>query len=391
MIEAVRGTAAGGAPGCPAICPRCWQPARAGDPGRPRGGRPAAAVGTDFRLDLLTEASDLDADACGGVDELWRRRILRVFRDGYDFSHDLLRERLTRNSARRSGGCCTGGSPRASSCCTPRTRTAVSAQLAQQYARGGRPGRAVAYYRRAANVAAGMFAHAEAIRLDQETLSIVRGLPAGRTGTARNWRSWRRMAAPLNARYGYSSRELQQTLRALGRPGRIAGPHGLEGQRPGRAVRDRFVQGRTAEGTGGRPRAGPGRARLRAERPGSFRRGRVGHQPRQARGGPASPGLAAKLASGAVSLSIGTRPDVHGTAWAAHAHWLLGDDDGPCRPATTRSAGPADRSPVQPGRGPGVRRHHLPDAPRLPGLRRPSKSCVSCASGTASRTTASGR
>ena len=32
------------------------------------------------------------------------------------------------------------------------------------------------------------------------------------------------------------------------------------------------------------------------------------------------------MASGALSLSVGTRPDVHGTAWAAHAHWLLGHD-----------------------------------------------------------------
>jgi len=38
-------------------------------------------------------------------------------------------------------------------------------------------------------------------------------------------------------------------------------------------------------------------------------------------------GIAAELASDAVSLSIGTRPRVHGTAWSAHAHWLLGDDD----------------------------------------------------------------
>jgi len=37
--------------------------------------------------------------------------------------------------------------------------------------------------------------------------------------------------------------------------------------------------------------------------------------------------LAAKLASGAVWLSVGTRPDVHGMAYAAHAHWLLGHDD----------------------------------------------------------------
>ena len=53
----------------------------------------AAAVGTNFTLDLLTEASDLDAGVVvGAVDELWRRRILHEFRDGYDFSHDLLRE-----------------------------------------------------------------------------------------------------------------------------------------------------------------------------------------------------------------------------------------------------------------------------------------------------------
>ena len=28
-----------------------------------------------------------------------------------------------------------------------------------------------------------------------------------------------------------------------------------------------------------------------------------------------------------MSLSTGTRLDVHGAGWAAHAHWLLGDDD----------------------------------------------------------------
>jgi ATP/maltotriose-dependent transcriptional regulator MalT len=37
--------------------------------------------------------------------------------------------------------------------------------------------------------------------------------------------------------------------------------------------------------------------------------------------------IATELASDAVALSIGTRPRVHGTAWSAHAHWLLGDDD----------------------------------------------------------------
>ena len=39
---------------------------------------------------------------------------------------------------------------------------AVSGQLAKQYARAGRSDRAIAYYRRAAEVAAGVFAHSEA-------------------------------------------------------------------------------------------------------------------------------------------------------------------------------------------------------------------------------------
>jgi hypothetical protein len=48
--------------------------------------------------------------------------------------------------------------------------------------------------------------------------------------------------------------------------------------------------------------------------------------------------LAAKLASGAVWLSFGTRPDVHGKAFSAHAHWLLGHQGealAACREALT--------------------------------------------------------
>src|SRR5680860_1908044 len=53
----------------------------------------AAALGRDCTLPLLTEASDLDAAAVLlAVDELWRYRIVQELNDGYDFSHDLLRE-----------------------------------------------------------------------------------------------------------------------------------------------------------------------------------------------------------------------------------------------------------------------------------------------------------
>ena len=39
-------------------------------------------------------------------------------------------------------------------------------------------------------------------------------------------------------------------------------------------------------------------------------------------------GLASSLSVGAVSLTVGTRPEVHAQAWAAHARWLLGDASG---------------------------------------------------------------
>jgi hypothetical protein len=41
--------------------------------------------------------------------------------------------------------------------------------------------------------------------------------------------------------------------------------------------------------------------------------------------------LARDLSVGAVSLSVGTRPEVHAQAWSAHARWLLGDTDGALR------------------------------------------------------------
>ena len=251
----------------------------------------AAAVGRDFSLDLLTEASDLDADVVvGAVNELWRRRIMREFRDGYDFSHDLLRDTAYAQLSPPKRWLLHRRIAQSLELLHADDTDAVSAQLAQQYARGGRPGRAVAYYQRAANLAAGMFAHAEAIRLGQETLAIVRGLPPGKDRDSQELAVLEGMAAPLNARFGYSSRELQHTLErsvdlagSLGRTGsKVSGMVALWGTQ--------FVQGRTADGLpDGHPRAGPGRARLRAERRGSFWRGRVVHQPGHARGGPAAP------------------------------------------------------------------------------------------------------
>ena len=54
----------------------------------------AAAIGRDFDVDVLAASADLDEpDLVEGLDELWRRRIIREHGlNRYDFSHDRIRE-----------------------------------------------------------------------------------------------------------------------------------------------------------------------------------------------------------------------------------------------------------------------------------------------------------
>ncbi|HTW00838.1 MAG TPA: AAA family ATPase [Streptosporangiaceae bacterium] len=289
----------------------------------------AAAVGEDFTLDLLTEACDLDAGTVvEAVDELWRHRIVREYRDGYDFSHDLLRETAYTLVSPPKRWLLHRRVAQALELLHPGDADAVSAQLAGQYARGGQLTRAVAYYRRAADVAAARFAHAEAIRLHSEALAIVRSLPAGRDRDRQELDVLEAIAAPLNARYGYSSPRLQQALErsvvlaeALGR--KDATLTGLVG-----LWMTQFVQGRAVEGYQTAKRA------LALADPDSEQSGpahfAVGGSA-VTLGRPAEAlrhlGLAVRLTSGSPSLRTGTRADVHGEAFAAHAHWLRGQDD----------------------------------------------------------------
>ena len=224
--------------------------------------------GEDFTLDLLTEASDLDAGTVvGAVDELWRHRIMREYRDGYDFSHDLLRETAYTLVSPPKRWLLHRRVAQALELLHPGDADAVSAQLAGQYARGGQLERAVAYYRRAADVAAGRFAHAEAIRLHSEALAIVRGLPPGRDRDRQELDVLEAIAAPLNARYGYSSQRLQQALERSVVAGAGARTQGRDPHRPGRAVDDAVRSGPRGRGVPDRQaRAGAGRPGFRAER-----------------------------------------------------------------------------------------------------------------------------
>lgn len=149
------------------------------------------------------------------------------------------------------------------------------------------------------------------------------------------------MAAPLNARHGYASPQLQQALertielaeRLRRHDTMLTALVGLWGSR--------FVQGRTIDA--GRVAAevldlAGEDSELRCSAHFAF----AGSATSLGRHSEAVRhfDLAVRLSRGAPSLTVGTRPDVHALAWAAHPHWLLGhtaEAVASCREALVRA------------------------------------------------------
>lgn len=289
----------------------------------------AAAVGRDFTLDLLSEASDLDADTVvRALDELWRRRIVLEFRDGYDFSHDLLRETAYAQVSPPQRWLLHRRLAQSLELLHSDSVDTVVAQLAEQYARGGRPERALAYYRRAAEVAAGMFAHAEVIRLHHKALEIVGSLPEGRDRDGRELDLLETMAPPLNALHGYASPLLQATLERSVDLAERLGRKDVALRSMAGLWASRFVQGHIADAHRIATRAlfmVDAASELSGPAHFAFAGSAVSlGMPEEAL---QHFELAGELTPGAFSLSVGTRLNVHARAWAAHAHWLRGHDD----------------------------------------------------------------
>jgi DNA-binding SARP family transcriptional activator/tetratricopeptide (TPR) repeat protein len=288
----------------------------------------ASAVGRTFSLDLLSEAGDLDADSVvAAVDELWRHRIVRETGDGYDFSHDLLRDAAYAQVSPPRRWLLHRRVAQGLELLHADDPDSVSAQLAEQYHRGGRADRAVEYYRRAADVAAATFAHGEAVRLHRAALALVQELPPGRDRMHRELVILEAMAAPLNAWCGYASAELRAVLDATIELATTVGRRDTMLAALVSLWSALFVQGDLAVADR------TGRRALALLEPGSALAGPAHF----AAGGTAlSRGhIAEALEHFALSeelggrnvLSVGTRPDVHGRAFVAHAHWLVGHDD----------------------------------------------------------------
>jgi DNA-binding SARP family transcriptional activator len=175
----------------------------------------AAAIGRELTTDVLAEASQADEETLvGGLDELWRRRIVRDRGpDAYDFTHDRIREvayaalgparrRHTHRRVARALERLRAGDP-----------DPVAAQVAAHHDRAGDAEEAIAWYERGAGVAQHLGANAEAARLLDRALELAQARPETRARRERELALVTRLQAPLGVAEGWSSDRLAAAQR----------------------------------------------------------------------------------------------------------------------------------------------------------------------------------
>jgi tetratricopeptide (TPR) repeat protein len=148
-------------------------------PTAPTLARLAATVGRAFTVELLVQASQQEeATVMQGLDELWRRRIVREQENGcYDFSHARIRDvvymeisPVKRSFLHRQVAAVLVTLHEAN-------LDPVYGQLAGHYEHAGLVEQAISCYQQAANHAKQLFAHAEVLRYRQKALQLVQKLP----------------------------------------------------------------------------------------------------------------------------------------------------------------------------------------------------------------------
>ena len=174
----------------------------------------AAAVGRDFRFDILAQASDLEEDALvRALDELWRRHIVRVQADErWDFSHDRIREITYAGIGPARRRLIHRRIAQGMELLFANRLDEASASIAMHLDRGGHPARAVPFLERAAAVAARLSANEEAIRCLTYALSLVNTLPEGRDRDQRELSLRSGLSMALNSARGYAAPEVEHNL-----------------------------------------------------------------------------------------------------------------------------------------------------------------------------------
>jgi DNA-binding SARP family transcriptional activator len=174
----------------------------------------AAAVGRDFRFDILAQASDLEEDVLvRALDELWRRHIVRVQADErWDFSHDRIREVAYSGIGPARRRLIHRRIAQGMELLFADRLDDVSGSMAMHLERGGLPARAVPFLERAAAAATALSANEEAIRCLTHALSLIEKLPAGRDRDERELALRASLSIALNSGRGYAAPEVEQNL-----------------------------------------------------------------------------------------------------------------------------------------------------------------------------------
>ena len=135
----------------------------------------AAVIGRAFPFAVLAHASGESEEALvRGLDELWQRRIVRELGgEAYDFSHDKLREEAYAALSSVRKRFLHRRVAEALEEVYKDDLDAVSSQIAAHYEHAGLPERAIPYYRRAGEVAMGVYAGAEAITAFQQAAALL--------------------------------------------------------------------------------------------------------------------------------------------------------------------------------------------------------------------------
>ena len=175
----------------------------------------AATIGREFTTDVLAQAAEMDEEALvGGLDELWRRRLVRDRGpDAYDFTHDRIREvaALGLSPARRRRAHLLVA--RALERVHAGDPAPVAAQVAAHHEQAGEAAEAVAWYQRAAAAAQRLPAYAEAVRLLERALRLLQELPPTPERRELELAVLTRLQGPLGVVEGYASERLAEVQR----------------------------------------------------------------------------------------------------------------------------------------------------------------------------------
>lgn len=295
----------------------------------------AAVVGRDFDPELLEEAGDLPPEALAdALDELWRRRLIVQRRDGsYDFAHDLLRDAARRQVAPARLTLLHRRVAQALELRAGSDDGASAARVAHHYEQGGVARRALPFRVAAAEFATRRFAFADAVDHYSAGCQLLQAMPPSPDRDRQELQLRHAMSAPVNARYGYASPQLEATVEAGVELAERLHDRRLELLGLIALFAAYIVQGRLPDSYTVARRALAGSA---------------GHDDVVGQAHFAVAGAATMLGRHAEALVhfarvseltipypaalVGTRPEVHSRAWEAHTLWLVG------RPEDARAA-----------------------------------------------------